>query len=168
MKAWYAVQCKPQMELWARSNLWQRKLAVYLPIYLKLRSHARKREWVKRPLFPGYLFVEADLEAGQRPKVSTAPGVVRMVSFGNHTPQVPEGIISALRLCESNDGCISLETWQGKFRKGEELIFRDHALAQLVPIFECEKDNERAVLLLNILGRQVRTIAPKSLVSREI
>ena len=168
MTAWYAVQCKPQMELWARSNLWERGLEAYLPIYLKLRSHARKREMVMRPLFPGYLFVKADLEAGQRPKVNTAPGVIRMVAFGDHTPRVPEDIIATLKQCEEKDGCIRLEAWQGKFYKGEQLVFRGEALGQLVPIFECEKANERAVLLLNILGRQVRTIAPKSLVSREV
>ena len=64
MKRWYAVRSPPRMELWARTNLWDRGFEVYLPRYRKQRRHARRREWVPRPLFPGYLFVSADLEAG--------------------------------------------------------------------------------------------------------
>ena len=71
MKAWYAVYTHARMEKWARSNLWERGFEAYLPVYHKERRHARKVDWVAAPLFPRYLFVRADLEAGEGRHVDT-------------------------------------------------------------------------------------------------
>ena len=73
MKQWYAVYTKPRMELWARSNLWERGFEVYLPQYRKLRRHARKLDIIAAPLFPRYLFVRADLGRSGGGGRSTAP-----------------------------------------------------------------------------------------------
>ena len=75
MKAWYCAYTQPCMELWARANLWERGLEVYLPLYRRRRSHARRVDWVSAPLFPRYLFVAADLEAGERRRIVSHPSI---------------------------------------------------------------------------------------------
>jgi transcriptional antiterminator RfaH len=59
---WYVVQTQINAEAKAARNLLRQGFAIYLPRYLKRRSHARKIEKVPAPLFPRYLFVQIDLE----------------------------------------------------------------------------------------------------------
>ncbi len=167
MRKWYAVYCQPHMEMWARSNLWMRGLEVYLPRYLKWRRHARRSEWVPRPLFPGYLFVRADLEAADKRRVNTAPGVRYMVSFGNLSPPVADEIIEEIRSRKAEDGLIRLNE-PGSFRRGERLRMRGGALCDQVGLFECASDERRVILLLDLLGRKVRVRVAANQLRRDI
>ncbi len=166
MRRWYAVQCKPRMELWARTNLWDRGFEVYLPQYLKLRRHARRRDWVPRPLFPGYLFVRADLKAGDKRAVNAASGVGRMVSFGTYTPPLEDQVITEIRARQGEDGLIRLDEARS-FKPGEELRVCDGAFADMVGLFETMNDDRRVILLLDLLGRKVRVQLPAARVTRE-
>ncbi len=166
MRRWYAVYCESRMETWARANLWQRGLEVYLPRYEKRRRHARRSDGVARPLFPGYLFVRADLGAGDRHRVASAPGVRRMVSFGDATPAIADHIIEEIRGREDEDGLIRLDK-PASFRRGETLRIVEGALADQIGLFECTGDDQRVFLLLDLLGRKVRVRVPADRVSRE-
>jgi transcriptional antiterminator RfaH len=155
------------MELWARSNLWERGLEVYLPQHLKLRRHARRRDHVARPLFPGYLFVHTDLELRGRRAVNSAPGVSYMVSFGGYTPSVPDEVIAEIRSREGEDGLVHLDDLCF-FRPGEQLRVCDGAFADAIGLFAGVSDEHRVILLLDLLGRKVRVRMPAEHVSREL
>lgn len=165
MKSWYAVRSKPHMELWARSNLWERDLEVYLPQYLKLVRHARRHKRVPRPLFPGYLFVRADLELGEHRAIGTAPGVLSIVSFGSRVPAVPDKVIAEISSRESEDGFIRLDE-ASSFKRGDELELHCGPFADHIGVFEMVSDEKRVVLLLSLLGRQVRVRVPADQVRR--
>ena len=167
MMHWYAVYTKPRMELWARSNLWSRDFEVYLPRYLKWRRHARRSEWVPRPLFPSYLFVRADLDAGDTRRVNTAPGVRYMVSFGDRPSPVAHEIIEEIRSREGEDGLIRLNE-PSRFKRGERLRVTGGVLCEQVGLFEYASDERRVIILLNLLGRKVRVHLAASHVSRDI
>lgn len=165
MNCWYAVYTKMQLEVWAQNNLKERGFEVYLPRYLKQRRHARRTEIVPRPLFPRYLFVRADIGAGHRPRVNTAPGVAQMVSFGERPAVVADEIIDEIKAREDDDGYIRLGRGQ-KFAKGEPVKISDGALSNHIGFFECHTDNDRVIILLDLLGRQTRVKVPlDSLVS---
>ncbi len=166
MSAWHAVYCEARMETWARVNLWERGFEVYLPRYEKRRRHARRSDLVARPLFPGYLFVRADLGAGDRHRVDSAPGVRRMVSFGDHTPALADHLIEEIRGRQDEDGLIRLDK-VASFRRGEALRIVTGALCDQIGLFECAGDDQRVFLLLDLLGRKVRVRVPADQVSRE-
>ena len=119
-----------------------------------------------RPLFPSYLFVRADLGAGHRSRVDSAPGVRRMVSFGDSTPPIADHIIEELRGREDEDGLIRLDH-PASFRRGEALRIVEGALSDQIGLFECLSDDQRVFLLLDLLGRKVRVRVPADRVSRE-
>ena len=50
------MRAKPHQEQVAVANYRNQGLAVYLPLMRTVRTHARRREEVLRPVFPGYLF----------------------------------------------------------------------------------------------------------------
>ena len=97
---WHAAYTQPRMELWARSNLWERGLEVYLPMYCKRRRHARRTDWVPSPLFPRYLFVQANLAVTGTRVIRNARGVVSLVSYGSRPAAVPPVVIDGIRARE--------------------------------------------------------------------
>ncbi len=166
MRRWYAVYCQSRMEAWARANLWERGLEVYLPRYLKRRRHARRTDWVPRPLFSGYLFVHANLDAGHERRVNSAPGVRYMVKFGGPPPPLADAIIAEIRGREDADGFVSLCD-PSTLKPGARLRIEEGALRDQVGLFECAADDARVILLLNLLGRPVRVRLAADKVSPE-
>ena len=59
---WYAVQTLPNRENLAVSHLERQGFDVWLPRIERIIRHARQTKRVWRPLFPGYLFINLDLE----------------------------------------------------------------------------------------------------------
>ena len=159
MNCWHAVYTKMQLEVWAKNNLEERGFEVYLPRYLKQRRHARRTDIVPRPLFPRYLFVRADIDAGHRPRVNTAPGVAYLVSFGDRPAVVADSIVEEIKSRESEDGFIRLGRGQ-KFLEGDRVKISDGALCDHVGLFQCATDNQRVFILLDLLGRLTRIQVP--------
>ena len=164
MKAWYCVYTQPRMELWARANLWERGFAAYLPLYRKRRSHARRIDWVSAPLFPRYLFVEADFEAGERRRVVSAQGVAQLVAFGERPAAVAPEIIAELRGREDESGHVDVRP---SFAPGEPVRVNEGALLNQVGLFQGLDDERRVVVLLTLLNRPVSVRLPAHAVTRE-
>ena len=91
---WYVVHTKPRQELLAAGMLEStHAVAVYLP---QVRQpHGPARRWTT--LFPGYLFLHADLRAAPASEIDKTPGVIRLVAFDGQPQPVPDGTIEALR-----------------------------------------------------------------------
>jgi transcriptional antiterminator RfaH len=158
---WYCVYTQPQLELWARSNLWERGFEVYLPQVLKRRRHARRTDYVPRALFPRYLFVQSDIETRGQRAVRSAKGVVDILRCGNgETPTpVDDAIIEAIRYRENDKGYVELNEISG-LTKGDRVRIVEGALCDQVGLFENLGDDQRVMILLDLLGRAVRARIP--------
>ncbi len=152
---WYAVFTQSRMEIWARSNLWERGFEVYLPRYMRRRSHARKTDMVAYPLFPRYMFVRADLETSGQRAIASAPGVVDLVRMGPKPSAVRTSIIEDIRGREDEAGYIHLGR-EIPFKAGDRVRVLSGSMCDQVGLFEKRTDQERVIILLNLLGRQVR------------
>ncbi len=154
MKRWFAVYTQARMELWARTNLWERDFEVYLPMVLKRRRHARRTDTVPRPLFPRYLFVRADLDGGSRRAIAYARGVAHILCYGNTPSPVPDEIIEEIRAREDNDGYTTL---RDELKRGDKVRIVAGTLCDRVGLFDQTTDQRRVIILLDLLGRRVRT-----------
>jgi len=98
------VRTKRYDEDRARSNLERTGLATYLP-----KVSRRPRPAVGSavaPMFPGYVFVQADTPQKQR-RVMRTPGVADVVRGGDGEPAtVPNTVIEVLQQREGPDGLI--------------------------------------------------------------
>ncbi len=166
-KHWYAVATKARRELWARSNLWEREIEVYLPLVRRWRRHSGKRDLVSYPLFPGYLFVEADLQITSSRAIDMAQGVRGLVRFGERLPTVPGGVIEGIRQLEDESGHIDLDAWRGGFRPGDLVQIAKGVMADVTAIVESIDAKMRIVVLLELLGRQVRARVDRDQIIRE-
>ena len=150
---WYAVQTKPRQESVAALNLVRQGYTTYLP---KIRVRKRRRQqWQKvvEALFPRYLFI--DVVTGEQ---STAPvrstiGVVGLVRFGTQLQSVPEQVINYLKQNEETDtGLRSADEWP--HQPGDTVRVLEGPFAGLSGIYQVEKDESRALLLIELLGRR--------------
>src|SRR3546814_6737532 len=87
MTRWYVAQTQAQGEERARLNLERQGFRTYLPRYRRERRHARRRDVVKAPLFPGYIFIELDLEQSPWRSINGTFGVTRLVCHAD-TPEI--------------------------------------------------------------------------------
>ena len=154
MKDWYAVYTQPRNELMASEHLARQGFEIFLPRYLKRRRHARRIDLVPAPLFPRYLFIQFDVnDAGWRVVRSTR-GVVDLVRNGIDPVKLPVGIIEQMRDREGDDGYVRLNSHLNLSR-GVRIRIEAGPFADYEAIFEAQRDNDRVVALLSLLGRKV-------------
>jgi transcriptional antiterminator RfaH len=156
-KRWYVVQTRPQAETKAAAHLGRQGFEIYLPRYLKRRRHARRVDMVAAPLFPRYMFVAIDVAVQRWRSIHSTVGVARLVCNGELPAEVPESVISGLRLGEDERGFVRLEK-RPAFRLGDKIRVLDGVFAACLGLFEGMTDGERIAILLDMLGRKVRVV----------
>ncbi len=139
----------------ALRNLQQQGFDAYLPQYMKKRRHARRTDWVRTPLFPRYLFVGMDVEKTRWRAIHSTIGVHYLVCHGERPTPVPPGIVEEIKAREDDKGIVVINR-ELSFKKGEVVQVTAGALCDQVGLFDCATDDERVVILLELLGRHVR------------
>ncbi|MGX4803489.1 transcription termination/antitermination protein NusG [Bradyrhizobium guangdongense] len=153
---WFVVQTQPNSERRAVANLNRQGFEVYLPQYLKRRSHAGKVDLVPAPLFPRYLFVALDLMAQQWRVIRSTLGVVELIRQGDRPVPLASDIIGSLRARQDDRGLIQLD--RPSFQPGDKIRVAGGAFSEHLGVFEGMSDRERVAVLLDLLGRKVRVI----------
>ncbi len=159
MNRWYVAQTIPRAEEKAVYHLRRQDFRVYLPCYPKRRRHARRTDWVNKPLFPSYLFIEMDPERTPWLCINATVGVRRLVSHGGWPVPVACGVVDEIVAREDETGLVRMDRLR-PFRKGESLLIATGAFRDRIGLFECLSDDDRVTLLLDLLGRQVRVGVP--------
>lgn len=159
MKQWFVAYTRPRAEETAARHLARQGFPAYLPRYLKRRRHARRTDWVPAPLFPRYLFVELDLERSRWRAVRSTVGVSELVCRGDRPLAVPPRVLAEIRAREDGRGLVAVPP-AGRFRRGDAVVIERGPFSGLSGLFEALTDKERVIVLLNLLGRQVRARLP--------
>jgi len=154
MRQWCVVHCRVNSEQRAETNLRRQDYETWLPMYRKTRRHARRVESVLRPLFPRYLFVRLDLTNQQwRPILSTF-GVHTIVAGAEGPLAIGDEIIEALRTRTGSDGIFEIA--RSVINPGDQVRVQAGPMADLEGIFQTELDADRVLILLKLMGREVR------------
>ena len=161
---WYVVQTQINAEAKAARNLLRQGFEIYLPRYLKRRSHARKIEKVAAPLFPRYMFVSIDIATQRWRSVQSTYGVSHLVLNGSDRAPVAGPIIEQLKAREDANGYVMLDQ-RPKFAIGEKVRVLAGVFAENLGLFDGMADRDRVVILLDLLGRKVRVSIEPELVT---
>ncbi len=153
MKYWYAVQTKPRQEDTAERNLQQQSFQTYLP---KIRVRKLRRDkWTKavEPLFPRYLFIQVDAEQTSLAPVRSTLGVAALVRFGHVLKPVPDSVIDYLKQTENPETHQHhADDWP--HQPGDAVAILEGPFAGFKGIFKAASADERAMVLIDLLGRQ--------------
>ncbi len=155
MTRWYAVYTQPHGEMKALEHLLRQGYSAYLPCYRTRVSHARRRQTVLRPLFPRYLFAGIDRASMRwRPILSTF-GVADVVRGGDEPACVPSEIVATIRAREEAGDFDRLSPHHS-LRLGELVRVTAGAFEDMVGMLVELRDQDRVIVLLELLGRAVR------------
>lgn len=153
MSCWYAVQTKPRQEAVAQLHLRRQHFETYLPqIVLRKR---RRDTWTKvvEPLFPRYLFIRTVPGEKNLAPVRSTRGVTGLVRFGDRLTPVPDSAIDYLRQTENPETHQHhAEDWP--HRSGDAVRVLEGPFKGLTCVFQVATAEDRALLLIDLLGRQ--------------
>jgi len=146
---WYVVRCKPGRETYV-ANVLQKSLGlfVFLPeIAIRQRGEVRHL-----PFFPGYLFVQVDLQMAPFRRINKTHGVLQVVAFGGDPTPVSSSILEAIstKVDLLNTGN-HLPSYN--FSPGDLVRLKNGPLYDLEMVFVRPiTRNERVQVLLHFLG----------------
>lgn len=160
-RQWFLIRTKPRREELALLNYEKQGFSVYLPQIRTVRRHARRTEEVRKPFFPGYLFLHLAPEERRWPTIAATIGALAPVRFGDYYPPVPDFVIQELHEREDATGVIPFSTEvAGRFSSGEAVRIARGSREGLFGIFKKILDKDRVLVLLDILQRQVPVVVP--------
>jgi transcriptional antiterminator RfaH len=159
MDKWYVAYTHVNREVEAARHLAQQGFDIYLPQYLKSRRHARKSDWVARPLFPRYLFIKMDIDHALWRAINSTRGIINLISNGDGPTFITESVVQGIKSYEDNDGLISPNI-ADFFKPGDPVQVTAGAMMDQIGLFRCKTDNDRVIVLFNLMGREVNLTLP--------
>lgn len=159
MKHWYVAQTHSKSEFKALEHILRQGFTAYLPRYMKRRRHARRTDWVPSPLFPSYLFVQLDLALDRWRVLQSTIGVAHLISSGSRLLALPEGVVEEIRDHEDQRGFVPTPATD-RLKKGQQVKVTKGAFIGQMGLFDCATDDERIIILLDLLGRKSKVQLP--------
>src|SRR3546814_903622 len=89
--------------------------------------------------------------------INSTLGVARVVAAADAPIAVPEAVIERLRAREGKDGCVRLEP-QRHLKNGDKVRVTEGAFESFLGLYEGLTESERALVLIDFLGRKVRAL----------
>ncbi|WP_227875837.1 transcription/translation regulatory transformer protein RfaH [Kushneria konosiri] len=150
---WYAVQCKSGESFRAAEHLEYQGYTVFHPVIQREKRQRGKAGQVIEPLFPWYLFIRMNPLQDNWVPVRSTRGVIRLLAFGREPVPVPDALIMTLRQQVNDPSEVEPER---HFSEGERIEITDGPFRALEGLFVQGKEDERVVVLLNILQQEHR------------
>ncbi len=155
VNSWYALRCKSRKE----DVVWRQALNQGIDVfYPRLRVQpVNPRSRKIRPYFPGYIFVNVDIEAVGLSTFQWMPHTVGLVCFGGEPAIVPENLIHAIRKRVEEINLAGGEVLEG-LKQGDVVQISEGPFSGYEAIFDARLPGSvRVRVLLELLGsrRQV-------------
>ena len=99
-KIWLCVMCKTQQENIAKDNLTRQGFTVYLPTAPKRGRKQGRITTTSEAMFPGYLFIEADLEHKDLSVIRSTLGCIAFLRHGVRPALVPNQVMTSIKEAE--------------------------------------------------------------------
>ena len=148
---WYAAYTCANHEKQVASQLGDRRVEHFLPIYETVHRWKDRRVRLQLPLFPGYVFVHLPLR--DRLQVLEVRSVVRLVGFGGGLPAaLPEQEIETLRDGLSGDLRAQPHPY---LTIGRRVRIKNGPLAGMEGILRRRKGNYRVVLSVDLIQQSI-------------
>jgi transcriptional antiterminator RfaH len=162
---WFAVWSKPRQERIAYENLERQGFDCFLPEALNPYQRKSKSEQpLIEPLFPRYLFLNAVPETQNLATVRSTRGVVGLVRSGFELIRVPDSVIDLIKSRQDNEGLVQL--YPAPIKPGEKVIVFDGPYAGVQGMLEAQTGEQRAMILMELLGRKTTVEIDSLLIKR--
>jgi transcriptional antiterminator RfaH len=150
---WFAVYTRPRQERTALEHLERQGFRCFLPMAINPYQRRTERKPRAEPLFPRYLFLNANAGRQSLGPVRSTRGVVNLVRFGMQLATMPAPVIEAINeRCDPVTGLVQLDPVPVEV--GDRVKVFDGPFAGFEGIFKERKGEMRALLLMSMLGTE--------------
>jgi len=150
--SWYAVYTKPRHERKVNAHLAREGIMTFLPEIVRWSRRRDREKRIYYPIFPGYLFINTDLNGGSRLKVIKTRGVVRILGNKGIPTAMPDNQIKAIQKIVDNREAVSPHPY---LETGQIVRVISGPLDGVEGIFISEKGRGKLVISVDILHRSV-------------
>jgi transcription antitermination factor NusG len=149
---WYAMQSKPNREEALYGELLLRNVEVFFP---RVRVHpVNPRARKIKAYFPGYLFVQVDLETVGLSFLQYMPFAKGVINFDREPAVVPEALIQALRKRVEEVNRAGGEEFE-ELEKGTRVYIHEGPFAGYEALFDVRlSGSERVRVLIELLSKR--------------
>lgn len=148
--AWYVIKTKSRQESRALTHLENQGLEAYCPWLV--RKNGRREA-----LFTGYLFIHLECLATHFAAIRSTRGVSKILKFGDWWARVDQPFIDYLKYKENGYRDVPV------FEQNQEVVFKDGPFKGVEAVYLCANGEERAMVLLTVLGRKQSVVVEERL-----
>lgn len=152
---WFAAQLKPNGLTEAERNLARQGFEFFCPSQIETRRRRGRLADVRRPLFPGYLFIRFVPEAGHWRRINSTRGLTRLVQTDPRRPTpLPDALIEGIRARCDEDGMLGPDRG---LAPGDRIRVIAGPFADVVGRIERMSEDDRIRVMLEFMTTEVRT-----------
>lgn len=157
---WFVAQLKPNGLTLACRNLGRQGFAAFVP--KRLETVAGKS--TRRPLFPGYLFVQFDPARHGWQAVNSTRGITRLLLNDPRAPSpLPAQFMAGMLARCDRDGLLLPPE---NIEAGDRIRVISGPFADLVTTVDSLDNDQRLRVLIDLMGQKVRTVIPPDSVEK--
>ena len=159
MSSWYAIYTKPRHERKVNAHLCREGIKTFLPEIERWSRRKDRKKKILVPIFPGYLFINAELRGDSRLKVIKTNGVVKILGTNGTPTAIPESQIQAIQKIVESKTLVHAHRY---LKRGRIVRVVAGPLEGLEGIFLWEKGNGKLVVSVELLHRSVSVAIDES------
>jgi len=144
---WVVVKTKPNQEQRAKINLENQGFDTYLPLLRQKKFYRGKWIDFNEVMFKGYIFIKKNHAFCNLHKIKNTYGVINLLL--DKTTAIPYEVDES-ELIEVID---IVETNNSGFKEGDNVIYTKGINSKIIGILKNKLNNNRAILILSILGK---------------
>ncbi len=163
---WLCVMCKMQQEYTAENNLGRQGFTVYFPTAPnKSRRQGRVTTDIKA-MFPGYLFIEADLEHQDLSVIRSTLGCIAFLRHGVRPVLVPNQVLASIK--EAEDVLHGRFAINQGFTPGNKYALMEQGFNGHTATFLALDGKDRAKVLVTLLNSEREVRIPISSLGQQL
>lgn len=161
---WFVAQLRPQGLARAMAHLANQGFQSFAPEVHTTTIKSGVARQARKPLFPGYLFVRFDPTTTGWAAINSTRGIARLIVNNPHKPTpLPNPLMAGLRArCDAS----GLLLPPADLEVGDRIRILSGPFADLVTTIEELPGVQRIGVLIDLMGRQVKTSLPREQVEK--
>lgn len=149
---WYVARTNRSREQLAEEHLNRQAFRTFLPVLPRTRRRNGKFHTRLAPVFPGYIFVNLDLERDRWHSVNGTFGVGYLIASGDRPTPVPPGVVEVLKVAFDTSNL--REEPLPAFTVGDKVELTTGPFANMVGELLETSSGGRVKILLEVMGRE--------------
>lgn len=150
---WYVVKTRSRHEQVATDMLRRKSFTIFFPEVSSWSKRKDRKKLIKRPLFPGYLFVHFELSNERWLEIKKTHGVVDLIKLHDEPEPIPEEQVLSIKAVVESGITITNRPY---LNKGDKVLVTNGPLKGAFGIFIRAEDKKgKLVVSVDLLNRSL-------------